>query len=408
MAKDESVTLQLEQGWYCIPSTATGKDLYDSLYTTLPAEEFVTLRKRLGPDLYKLNYRGPLGDMIVVNKEILSTVLGIPQTFHVLNNGLAAICDDFSIDHESQKVMIKGLQIVNGCQTLETLYNHADKIMGKRDVKVNLRLITCQPSQSALVAQATNNQTKLRAEDFATLDPIQQDLQLQFSKLQPQPWYYEIKRRYWKNVVWKDKAQRQKFSDGSGIPRIIKLRDAAQRSLAFLGEPITSAQNTALIFKPKEQGGYKEYVFPKVLYAYQILLPWLIYQQINKEIEAYLEEEIPEFEERKRAREWLEYGRLTAVALVGDGLRDYYNIKPLEYLDFQKSKRLLDKIDEWLGPLEKLALACVWNYAKPNKEWKNLGPRSIFRRPNAYENELRPTFMASFQTSKKILTAGLP
>jgi hypothetical protein len=407
VAKDEIVTLHVEQDWYCVPRTAIGTNLYDSLYTTVPAEELITIRQRLGPELYKLNYRGPLGDRIIVNKEIFSTLRDIPNTFHVLNNGVAAICDNFSIDPETHEVMIRGFQIVNGCQTIETLYNHTDKVMGKRDVKVNLRLITCLPAQSALVAKATNNQTKLRADDFATLEPVQQDLQLQFSKLQPQPWYYEIKRRYWKNVVFKDKAQRQKFSDEFGTPRIIKLRDAAQRSLAFLGEPITSAQNTALIFKPKDQGGYKEDVFPESLYAYQIMLSWLIYQHINGAIEAYLEE-IPEFDERNRAREWLEYGRLTAVALIGDGLREYYKVKQLEYIDFHKSKELVEKIDAWLVPLAKLALATIWNYAKSNKEWNNLGPRTVFRKPQTYENALCPSFMASFQTSKIPLTEGLP
>jgi len=404
--KDDLVIVPLEQGWYCVPPQANGKELYDSLYTTVPAENLITIRQRLGPDLYRLNFRGPLGERIVVNKDILTTLTDIPETFHVLNNGLAAICDHFTIDTESRKVMIRGLQIVNGCQTMETIYSRASKIMGKTDAKVNLRLVACQPSQGGLVAQATNNQTKLRAEDFATLDPIQQELQAQFAKLQPQPWYYEIKRRYWKNVVSKDKAERQKFSDESGAARIIRLRDAAQRSMAFLGEPITAAQNTALIFSSKDQGGYKDFVFPSKLYAYQILLPWMIHQRINNEIGSYLEE-IPEFEERSRAMEWLEYGRLTGVALVGDGLREYYGIKRLEYLDFQRSKELVENVDSWLEPLAKHALYCIWNYAKSNKSWGKLGPRATFRRPQTYEEELHPTFMASFHTSKAALTQRL-
>lgn len=405
--KEEPITLRLQQSWYHTPEDATGKNLYDSLYTTVPAEEIVAIRKRLGPEVYKLNYRGPLGDRIAVNQEILATLEQIPETFHVLNNGLAAICDHFSIDTESQSVVIYGLQIVNGCQTVETLYRHSDRIMGKTDVKVNLRLVTCQPAQSALVARATNNQTKLRAEDFATLDSIQQELQVQFSKLKPQPWYYEIKRKYWNNIVSKNKAERQKFLDESGTPRIVRLRDAAQRGLAFLGEPITAAQNTALIFKSKERGGYKENVFLSTLHAYQLLLPWMIYQRVNTQIDTYLQE-IAELEQREKAREWLEYGRLTAVALVGDALREHYKLAPLIYIDIHRSNELIESIDAWSDPLVRHALYCIWNYAKSNPSWGSLGPRATFRRPHTYETELSATFMASFQTSKATLIARLP
>jgi len=399
----EPTPLKLKQGWYLVPTDAKGKELYDSLYSTIPAEEIVAIRKRLGPELYRLNYRGPLGDRIAVNQEILATLDGCPETFHVLNNGVAAICDSFSIDTDAQKVIINGLQIVNGCQTVETLYRHPDRIIGKSDIKVNLRLVTCRPAQSSLVARATNTQTKLRAEDFATLEPIQEDLQGQFGKIEPQPWYYEIKRKYWNSIVSKSK-ERPKFVDESGTPRIIRLRDAAQRSLAFLGEPITAAQNTALIYR---QDGYMKDVFPTGLKAYQLLLPWMIYERVRAEIDTYLQQ-IPELEQKEKAREWLEYGRLTVVAFIGDAFREHYKRERLQYIDNNKSKELVESIKKWSGTLIKHGLDCIWNYAKTNKSWESLGPRATFRRPQTYEVELHATFMASFHTSKDTLTSVLP
>lgn len=406
-ALGEPIHLKLRQGWYIAPIDATGKEPYDSLYTTIPAEEIVAIRKRIGPELYKLNYRGPLGDRIAVNQDILSTLEGCPEMFHVLNNGVAAICDYFSIDTTAEEVIINGLQIVNGCQTVETLYHHPDQVIGKSDIKINLRLVTCSPSQSSLVARATNTQTKLRAEDFATLEPIQQDLQNQFGKIAPQPWYYEIKRKYWNSIVLKNKTERQKFMDESGTPRIIRLRDAAQRSLAFLGEPIMAAQNTALIFKRNQHGGYMEDVFPTSLTAYQLLLPYMIYERVKAEIQSYLHE-IPELEQREKAQEWLEYGRLTAVALIGDAFREYYKSKPFQYIDNDKSKELVESIKKWSGLLIKLGLDSISNYAKTNKDWERLGPRATFRRIQTYETEMHTTFMASFHTSKGALTSALP
>jgi len=404
----EPTILKLEQGFYLVPNDATGKSLYDSLYSTVPAEEIIAIRKRLGAELYKLNYRGPLGDRIAVNQDILATLEGpSPEMFHVLNNGVAAICESFSIDRGAHEVIINDLQVVNGCQTVETMYHRPDRINGKPDVKVNLRLIVCRPSQSSLVARATNTQTKLRAEDFATLEPIQQDLQDQFGKIAPQPWYYEIKRKYWNSIVSKNSYEKQRFIDKSGTPKIIRLRDAAQRSLAFLGEPITAAQNTAQIFKSNQHGGYMEDVFPTGLKVYQLLLPWMIYERVKGEVESYLQE-IPELEQREKAQEWLEYGRLTTVALIGDAFREYYKREPLQYIDNNKSEELVESIDKWSGQLIKHGLHCIWNYAKTDKDWERFGPRATFRRSQTYEIELHNTFTASFHTSKEILTSALP
>ena len=172
-----TISIGIQQGSYNIPNCATGKELYDTLYTTIPAEELIYIRREIGTDLYTMNFRGPLGDQIAVNRDIVNTIKDLPIIFNVLNNGLAAICDNFKIDKTQEKATVDNFRIVNGCQTLETLYNHHEKVIGS-PIKVNLRITVAQTSQGALIAKATNTQTRLAAEDFATLDPIQHKLSL--------------------------------------------------------------------------------------------------------------------------------------------------------------------------------------------------------------------------------------
>jgi len=87
----EPVTLNLQQGWYCVPMGQCGKQPYDCLYTTISAEELIPIRKKIGTDdLYTMNFRGPLGDRITVNQEIFTTIKSLPNLFHVLNNGLVS------------------------------------------------------------------------------------------------------------------------------------------------------------------------------------------------------------------------------------------------------------------------------------------------------------------------------
>lgn len=392
------VSLTLPQQYYLSPPNATGGKLYDSLYATVSVEELLKVRKNRGPNIYRLNFRGPLGDKIAVNKDILSTVEAMPQMFHVLNNGLVAICDYFNFDEKENTLQSHGLQIVNGCQTLETLYKHSTQVTG-RGILVNLRLVTCEPSQAALVARATNNQTRLKAEDFATLDALHDKLQSQFAQLRPHPWYYEIKRRYWKNVVSKEKSERGKYED-----RVITLRDAAQRSLAFLGEPAVAHDRTKLIFT-SESGGFKDKVFPKGLQAQQLLLSWLVYQQVDNSTEDVLTK-IGSLQERDKAREYLEYGRLTAVSLVGDAIRACYAFSLHQYPTVEQTKKLIEGVEKWLPTLANYALEYIWQVAKTDK-WSNVGARAAFRRSTTYREDLSPGFILAVKMSRPAGPLGL-
>jgi hypothetical protein len=93
---------------------------------------------------------------------------------------------------------------------------------------------------------------------------------------------------------------------------------------------------------------------------------------------------------------------------VGDALREHYPKQQLEYLDLTKSKQLIETMNAWLPPIMKTALSTIWRHAKRKKDWIDAGPRAIFRRQQTYEDTLRPSFLASFDTIRPQLTSNLP
>ena len=107
--------------------------------------------------------------------------------------------------------------------------------------------------------------------------------------------------------------------DKSGKYRLIGFRDGAQRSLAFLGQPSTAKDRTRAIFSSAD-GSLKDVVFPSTLNAEQLLLPWKVYVHVGDAIERYKIDKIDKCDENEvnSVDDWLTYGRLTVVALIGE------------------------------------------------------------------------------------------
>ena len=118
------IEMDIEESW----GYKVERDKLSSMRATVRAAEVVRIFRAPGMRfrLFSLNPRGPLANA-KVNKNIsetLNTQEG-RSTFHLLNNGLCATCDDFSL--VSGKLKAKHFQIVNGCQTTVTLDSCTDE-----------------------------------------------------------------------------------------------------------------------------------------------------------------------------------------------------------------------------------------------------------------------------------------
>ncbi|HPO12826.1 MAG TPA: AIPR family protein [Candidatus Hydrogenedentes bacterium] len=140
-------------------------------------------------ELFEKNVRLFLGTGKEVNRRIIETITGNQSAwFGFMNNGVSITTDSLEVDMPASakkaKVRLKGLQIINGCQTVNALY-HAkyaqdlkDQFQGNSNVMVRIYQIEPQNTTflNALII-ATNSQNAIRPEDLLSNDAIQKTLQ---------------------------------------------------------------------------------------------------------------------------------------------------------------------------------------------------------------------------------------
>jgi len=140
-------------------------------------------------ELFEKNVRLFLGTGKEVNQSIIRTITGNQSVwFAYMNNGVSITADDVRVDRPPSKnkvrVRLTGMQIINGCQTVNALY-HAkyapelkDKFQGNSNVMVRIYQIdpANKPFHDALII-ATNSQNAIRPEDLLSNDTIQRTIQ---------------------------------------------------------------------------------------------------------------------------------------------------------------------------------------------------------------------------------------
>jgi len=145
-------------------------------------------------ELFEKNVRLFLGTGKEVNSRIIQTITSNQSPwFGFMNNGVSIVAE--SVDailppsNNRVRLKVKGMQIINGCQTVNALY-HAkydpqlrDRFQGNSNVMV--RVYEIDPANTnfldALII-ATNSQNAIRPEDLLSNDRIQVALQSLFSE----------------------------------------------------------------------------------------------------------------------------------------------------------------------------------------------------------------------------------
>lgn len=329
------------------------------LVATIPAAEIVKAFDRHAHALFRLNPRGPLKNR--TNQRIYQTLTdpNRRKTFFLLNNGLTALCESWKLNADKTSITVRNFQIVNGCQTTVTLAKARPIVMANRDICVGLRLIEGVGHMSTEIAESTNTQTRLTAEDFKSNDGLQRDLKQQFASL-PAPWFYEIKRGEWDTAA-RDKTAVARFAEGR-VYRRVKMRDLAQATLAMLGEPGRAKDQIRVVF---EQPEWYRKVFPDGLRAQQLLLPLILYREAD--------ELCAEWD-----RPYAPYARFAIVALVGRKVASGGKLPNL-----RESAAWLDRVEERALLLERAKTAIGTYIAVLGKDFP--GPREFFRSEDRFK-----------------------
>jgi hypothetical protein len=148
----------------------------------------------LYPDVFKNNIRLYLGTT-PVNKNIEKTLIEEPEKFHLYNNGLTITTkaiDPGNINHYE----ISPVNIVNGCQTANSIYNVFQvKSVSEKSVKVPVKIIIAQDEEYEKITIRTNSQNGLSEQDLVSITNIQKELEELFLKTNLQNYSFHYKRQ---------------------------------------------------------------------------------------------------------------------------------------------------------------------------------------------------------------------
>ena len=345
---------------------------YRTLSMTVPVKQIIDAFGRHRYQIFRKNPRGPLGNK--VNGQIKDT-LRDPinrKRFHLLNNGITAICQSWQLD-DPDRVRVRDFQIINGCQTTVTLWDARAAVQDDPNVLVTVKLAECPEHFAQTIASATNTQAALKAEDFTANEPVQLRIQREFANMTP-PWFYQVKRGEWSKMLG-GAQEKEKYRDPSGGHRNLTSKEVAQAVVAFAGFPgeakdkIRHFLNKDTISSFAREGEFSyDRLYTDTLSAKQLLLPAVMQRLVWKQVA-----------QDKADEAWLDYARFHIIWLIGDILRDHYRLDGYLF-SAARAEALALQTDDWFRGLYRIAVIAIRNargQAQTRDEYA--GHREFFR-----------------------------
>jgi hypothetical protein len=147
-----------------------------SYVTLVNAKEFVDkvlvdeVTGLIKHEVFEENIRAFLGNDTPVNDKISSTIQNAKKKdlFSVLNNGITIITPELTLTPNSKEIDLVNYQIINGCQTSNTLFNNYTFLDDKINVVIKC-IETSNESNITDIISATNSQTNINDEAFFSL-----------------------------------------------------------------------------------------------------------------------------------------------------------------------------------------------------------------------------------------------
>ncbi|MCH9019135.1 MAG: AIPR family protein [Proteobacteria bacterium] len=181
--------------------------------------------------LFEPNLRQSLG-RTKVNKEIVQSIDDVSEhgQFLLYHNGITMVCESLTEDKQNGKLVADNLYVVNGCQSLSSLFARKSEITDDLFVLVKIVVVGEDSELLDKITYRSNNQNVIKPRDFKSNHPIQTRLQNEFLNVFNGKVFYEIKR-----------------GEISDAEVVIENDLAARILLSFdLGQPYTAHQSYKL------------------------------------------------------------------------------------------------------------------------------------------------------------------
>ena len=239
-----------------------------AVIVALPLKECIKIPGIKDGSLFRKNVRQSLGTSNKVNKGIAQTIKKNASDFFFLHNGITAICSQMTI-HDNI-LSVKELNVVNGCQSLNTMFSCSESAKKADDAYVMFRFYEISDSDRAdNISTSTNSQSAVKARDLRSND---------------------------KSVLALKKAYEQFYTDGYFVTKrgekvdsvkyntshIVNLTDLGKQLIAWHSQrPTISYSETKIFDKYFDQLFHREYS-PENVQALNAMFNTL-YEKWNKD-----------------------------------------------------------------------------------------------------------------------------
>jgi hypothetical protein len=165
----------------------------DMALALVPATELVRLPGIENLTIFDLNVRLGLGNT-KINRELRATIRTPAEhaAFPAYHNGLTLLTDELAVTDEGLE--LDGVAVVNGCQSLLSLWNERDNITPNLNVVVKVVRLNRGADLADQITYRSNNQNPVNMRDQRANDRIQRDLQYQVRERYGDRLFYDIRR----------------------------------------------------------------------------------------------------------------------------------------------------------------------------------------------------------------------
>lgn len=210
-------------------SMPSNTDEYQGYLSIIPGDILASLYDEYGSRLMELNVRSFLQQRGKVNRGIRETILKQPHRFLAYNNGISATAEEIITERTAEGDLvikkIKGLQIVNGGQTVASIHR-AKKIercehLEQLAVQAKITVVKASLLEELIpkISRFSNTQNTVNEADFASNDPfhivIEQLANTTWAPGEQTRWFYERARGQYEvarnRIAGNSAAKRRKF-----------------------------------------------------------------------------------------------------------------------------------------------------------------------------------------------------
>ena len=221
---------RFEQNIHCI-SVSSDTDEYQGYLAIIPGNILASLYEEYGSRLMELNVRSFLQLRGKVNSGIRNTILKEPHRFLAYNNGVSITAEEIQTERTGTGDLIiksiKGLQIVNGGQTVASIQrtknNDRCKHLNNVFVQAKISVVTPNLAKELVpkISHYANTQNTINEADFSSNDPfhiaIEKLANSTWAPGEQSRWFYERARGQYEvarnRIAGTSAAKRRQFDE---------------------------------------------------------------------------------------------------------------------------------------------------------------------------------------------------